>query len=207
MKLIKQEWVVIVALGDSLTVGFQSPIGYGVVQDHPYTMRLESLIRSHFEKTGKNILGITVVNSGINGDSTDGMIARFPWSVEAEKPTHVIIWGGINDMSSGRPLEYIMENLARLYEYTIKIGAQPIACTLTGIKGPSQANDAIRSLNQRIVHHCDENDILVADLYSSTIDLEGTLDQKYSNDGVHLSNLGYDAVSDALFSEVFENIL
>jgi len=207
LKLNEHEWVVIVALGDSLTVGFQSSIGYGVVQDHPYTMKLESLIRNHVEKTGKNKLGITIVNRGINGDSTDGMIARFPWSVEAEKPTHVLIWGGINDMSSSRPLEHIMENLSRLYELTLEIGALPIACTLTGIRGPSRANDVIRTINQMIVKHCQEKNILLADLYSSTIDSEGTLDQKYSNDGVHLSNLGYDAVADALFTEVFEKIM
>jgi acyl-CoA thioesterase-1 len=205
--LIEQEWVVIVALGDSLTVGFQSPFGYGIVQDHPYTMRLESLIRNHIEKTGINKHGVTIVNRGINSDSTDGMIARFPWSVKAEKPTHVIIWGGINDMSSGRPLEKIMENLSRLYEFTIDLGALPIACTLTGISGPSQANDAIQTLNQLIIQHCQENNILFADLYTATIDSEGALDQKYSNDGVHLSNLGYDVVADALFTEVFEKNL
>ena len=207
MKLIEQEWVVIVALGDSLTVGFQSPFGYELVQDHPYTMRLESLIRNHIEKFEKNKLGVTIVNRGINGDSTDGMIARFPWIVEAEKPTHVIIWGGINDMSSGSSLEKIMENLSRLYEFTTELGALPIACSLTGIGGPSRANDAIRTLNQRILHHCKENNIIFADLYAATIGSKGSLNQKYSNDGVHLSDLGYDAVADALFTEVFENIL
>ena len=207
MKLIEQEWFVIVALGDSLTVGFQSPMGYGVIQDHPYTMRLESLVRNHIEKSEKNKKGVTIVNRGINGDSTDGMIARYPWSVKAEKPTHVIIWGGINDMSSGRRLEKIMDNLSRLYEFTTELGALPIACTLTGIRGPPRANDAIRTLNQRIVHHCKENSIIFADLYSATINSEGSLDQKYSNDGVHLSNLGYDAVADIIHSEVFEKIM
>jgi len=203
--LIEQEWVVIVALGDSLTVGFQSPIGYRMVEDYPYTTRLESLIRNHVAKSGEKKPGVSIVNRGINGDSTDGMIARFPWSVEAEKPKYVIIWGGINDMYSGRTLEHIMTNLSKLYKNSQKIDAQPIACTLTGIRGPTQVNETIRTLNQKIIQHCKENCILFADLFSATLDSEGSLDQKFSNDDVHLSNLGYDVVADTLFTEVIEN--
>jgi lysophospholipase L1-like esterase len=202
-----QEWIVIVALGDSLTVGFKSPYGYGFEQNHPYTMRLETLVRDHIQRRGEQSLGVTVVNRGINGDSTDGMIARFQYSVAAEKPTYVIIWAGINDLSSGRTLEYIIGNLSKLYNSTLEIGAHPVACTLTGIRGPSQANDTIRTLNQKIIQHCEKNGISYADLYNATIDKNGSLDQKHSNDGVHLSNSGYNAVADTIFNEIFKKKL
>ncbi len=77
----------IVCLGDSLTYGYMLPR----------------------KKAWPNLLSeITtyrVVNKGVNGDTTAGMLSRFQTDVVAEKPSKLIIMGGTNDFSNG--LDYI----------------------------------------------------------------------------------------------------
>lgn len=63
----------IVCIGDSLTEG------YGLDKNMAWPALLQ------------NRLNITVVNSGISGDTTSGMLARFYPDVIQHRPTHVII--------------------------------------------------------------------------------------------------------------------
>lgn len=66
----------IVCIGDSLTEGYQMDL----------SKRWTDVLQ---EK-----LDIEIINSGICGDTTGGMLARFKEMVIDHKPTHVIIMGG-----------------------------------------------------------------------------------------------------------------
>ncbi|GAF73810.1 unnamed protein product, partial [marine sediment metagenome] len=70
--------LVFVALGDSLTSGFQPydpsrPLEYGI----PYTDFLDNLIITELSKRGTEDMDVYVVNLGMNGDTTRGMLGRF----------------------------------------------------------------------------------------------------------------------------------
>ena len=45
-----------------------------------------------------NHLGVPVVNTGISGDTTAGMLARFTVDVVPQKPNIAILMGGTNDL-------------------------------------------------------------------------------------------------------------
>lgn len=68
-------------LGDSLTAGFGVPQG----TEWCSLLALE--------------LGIEIINRGISGDTTAGMLARLDTDVIVHKPSHLIIMGGTNDLS------------------------------------------------------------------------------------------------------------
>lgn len=60
------------------------------------------------------IAGLPVVNAGVGGNETRDMIARFETDVLAKRPSHLLIWGFINDYSRNRPDKY--PEVARLIE-------------------------------------------------------------------------------------------
>src|SRR6202158_3336365 len=79
----------IVALGASNTYG------KGVERNQAYPAQLEAILRAKG-------LGVQVVNAGINGDTTEGMLGRLDEAVP--NGTSAVIWQpGGNDRRKGRP--------------------------------------------------------------------------------------------------------
>ncbi|MDX1409252.1 MAG: GDSL-type esterase/lipase family protein [Saprospiraceae bacterium] len=98
----------IACMGDSLTEG------YGIDLSQRWTDLLAADI------------GIEVFNSGISGDTTAGMLARFKPMVIDLNPTHCIIMGGTNDVSHGLPIEIIISNIRAMTRYARHYGIQSI---------------------------------------------------------------------------------
>ncbi len=103
----------IVILGDSLTAGL------GLSQEEAYPARLEAKLRS----AGQN--EVTVVNAGVSGDTTAGGLRRLAW-VLRQKPTHLVVALGANDMLRGLKPEETEKNLLLLIEQIKKAGAKPV---------------------------------------------------------------------------------
>jgi len=198
-------WVTFVALGDSLTAGFTSPAGYLGPRYYPYTVALEVLIRHRLSQSCG--FRVVVVNKGVDGDSTDGMLERFGRSVAPEEPDYVILWAGINDLYAGRDLQRIAGNVEELAERTVQVGAVPIHCAVTPVEGSPHINERIRELNALIREHCEEKGFPYVDLYAATAGPDLRLDPRYSDDGVHLSREGYGVVAAAIYEEAVKGIL
>lgn len=197
-----------VALGDSLTVGFQSPdVFLPGREEFPYTSLLEVILSSELPKKNLSNVEVSFVNAGMMGDTTRGMLERFEAHVASEEPDYVLVWGGINDLYMLQPPEAVFGNLKRIYGRTREIGAEPIACTVTSVLGDEGMVTRIRELNELIKGHCEENGIPVADLFSATNDEAGRLRETFSSDGVHLSYAGYHRVAYAIYHQVIEPIL
>lgn len=182
---------VVVALGDSLTAGYRMRDPYAIDPRAPYPAQLETLLREKFR--GKK--QAFVVNAGVNGESTEGMLWRFSLAVIAEKPDAVIVWGGINDLGAARNPEQVMGNLAKLYESCREIGATPVACTLTPTR---RTSPNMRRLNDMISAHASEKGLILADLFPGLADTEGNLRQEYSDDSAHLTQAGYRRVAEII---------
>jgi len=69
-----------VCLGDSLTEGTEVPTGHA------------------WPALVANALNLDVINCGIGGDTTQGMLSRFYPEVVVTKPAFVFIMGGTNDL-------------------------------------------------------------------------------------------------------------
>ena len=89
----------IVCIGDSLTAG------YGV-QTHQRWSHLLSCD-----------LNIDVINSGISGDTTAGMLARFHEMAIKHNPSHIIITGGTNDLFLNLSDNIIVSNILAMTRY------------------------------------------------------------------------------------------
>ena len=178
--------VLIVALGDSLTAGYIDPM-----RRMPYTHILEELI--------KREIGVeaTIINAGVPGDTTEGMLMRFEADVHAYKADYAIIWGGINDLYLGRSPREVVANLLELYRRCKAVAITPIGCTLTPTRFEA-LNKLVREVNEDLSRRCLDEGVSIADLYSILVDGDGLLDQRFSSDGVHLNPAGYRAVAEAL---------
>jgi acyl-CoA thioesterase I len=94
-RLASGEPLTIVAIGSSSTAGAgaSSP-------DASYPSRLAVELKQRFP-----LQDITVLNSGVNGDETDQMMARFETGVYAAHPQLVLWQVGTNSVLRDRPLE------------------------------------------------------------------------------------------------------
>lgn len=94
------EPLTILALGDSLTAGYELPQGQGFAP---------VLERTLTEKG----YAVRVVDGGVSGDTSAGGLARLDW-MTAEVPDVAIVELGANDALRGQPPAETQENLARI---------------------------------------------------------------------------------------------
>lgn len=87
----------LLVFGDSLVAGYSLP------PDASYPAQLEKALKAR----GVNA---TLLNAGVSGDTTAAAASRLDWAL-ADKPTHVIVELGANDMLRGLPPEQARANL------------------------------------------------------------------------------------------------
>lgn len=100
----------VVAFGDSLTSGHRLP------KTESYPAELERRLRSEG-------LPYTVVNHGVNGDTTAGGVRRLA-DVLAEQPHILIVAFGANDGLRGVPVPQVRANLEKIIETAQSRGAR-----------------------------------------------------------------------------------
>ena len=97
-----------VCIGDSLTEGTDIPTGH----------TWPALVA--------NALGIDVINCGIGGDTTTGMLSRFYPEVVDTKPAFVFIMGGTNDLWWNWEVNTILGNLFSMIVQARHYGIAPV---------------------------------------------------------------------------------
>lgn len=209
-RMTKVKKILVVAFGDSLTVGYQparpsSPLP----KSTPYTEPLKKVVDEALEKTGKlRIINVTFYNKGVTGELTADMLWRLDGDVISMKPNYTIILGGTNDLGWAVEPKDIMENLAQMYERTSSKGIEVIACTVPSIIGPETYVKPRLELNESIRDYCFENEILCVDLFSATADPKTRiLDKKYSSDGLHMNTAGYLKMAETIFNQAFTKLI
>jgi lysophospholipase L1-like esterase len=110
----------VLAFGDSITYG----VGAGGFEPQPSLTYPEDLARQ---------TGLTVVRSGVPGETTDRGLARLPWVLEQERPALVILEHGGNDFLGGRPEADTEKNLTAMVQACQQAGAQVL---LLGVPQP-----------------------------------------------------------------------
>lgn len=98
----------IVCLGDSLTYGL------GVRRSKVWT------------KLSQDKLGIEIINEGISGDTTGGMLSRYNSSVYDRRPEAVLIMGGVNDFIAGAELGVVKANIMAMSHQSVAKYIDPI---------------------------------------------------------------------------------
>lgn len=143
-------------------------------------------------------LGIEVINSGISGDTTGGMLARFQTMVLDHQPSHVIIMGGTNDLSYDLPNNLIFSNITAM----IRLARHNNILPVVGIPVPVyfDENDeengiclGLKSLSQRMMIFQKELRQLVVEDGFPMIDFaEGMTEDLFLKDKVHPNEKGHE---------------
>ena len=126
----------IVALGDSLTVG-ENEFEVSDSDEHvSYPKHLELLAQQYLNShTPQSDRKVKVVNKGISGELTQGMLGRFSRDVVAERANCVIILGGTNDIGWNLDPKTIARNLGTMYDDALNSDIIPVACAIPSILG------------------------------------------------------------------------
>ena len=120
--------VSIVALGDSLTAGYQLPAAEA----------FPNVLQARLRADG---FSVEVANAGVSGDTTAGGLARLDWSVP-DGTDLVIVELGANDMLRGAPPADAAQALSRITE---RLQARKIVVVLTGMRSIGNWGDSYRA--------------------------------------------------------------
>jgi acyl-CoA thioesterase-1 len=196
----------VVALGDSLTVGFQS---YGLNEDMekstPYTDLLIDRVSRDFPS---DFLSIEIINKGVVGQLSEQMLVRFDSDVIRLSPRVVIILGGSNDLGWGLAPREILRNLSKMYMLSLENKIVPIACTVPSILGYDEGIPPRILFNKLLQEHCREIGIPCVDVFRATLDqATSRLALRYSTDGLHLSSEGYRKMGVVIYEEGLRPVL
>lgn len=121
----RAEPVTIVALGDSLTAGFQLAPGAGFPEQLQQTLRTKGY-------------DVTVTDAGVSGDTTSAGLARIDWSV-GEDADAVILELGANDALRGLDPETTRANLTAILD---RLQERGLPVLLTGMLAPPNLGEA-----------------------------------------------------------------
>jgi len=140
----------IIAFGDSLTVGYQSPTDdEEFPQPVPYTTFLSKKVEELLRKRAAGFR-VEFLNEGIVGELTDDMVDRFGHDVVGPRPDAVIILGGSNDLGWGMEPSSVAENLGGMYDEALNNGIRPVACTVPSVRGYDEGIQPRLQLNRLI---------------------------------------------------------
>jgi len=195
----------IVALGDSLTVG---ETGFSDSDESvSYPKYLETLTKQHLT-SGQSGVEVNVLNRGINGDLTSGMLERFSRDVVDEKADYVVILGGTNDLGWGFDPAIIAHNLTTMYDTALNKGIAPVACSVPSILGFDALIPPRLQLNRMIRTEAEKRSVPFVDFFTATADPQtNRLSEDYSADGLHLNTKGYQQMGKYIFDKWLRALL
>ncbi len=157
----------ILAFGDSLTAGYGADSG----EDYPSRLTV--------------VLGTTVLNAGVSGDTTEAALARLDPDVLSHDPRIVIVGLGGNDYLRGVPISVTEANLRTINARIQSAGAMVV---LLGFKFPSLNSD-YGQMYERVAR--DQGCLLVAGV------LRGILtDPSLKSDEIHPNARGYQLMAE-----------
>ncbi len=137
-------------------------------------------------------LNIEVINCGINGDTTTGMLSRFEHLIETHNPTHAIITGGTNDLWFGLKDEQIISNIYAM----VQLAKHKEVKSIIGIPTPffnlnelnfvqENFSECIRSFKNTLIGFCTSEGF-------SYIEFSNNLFQgHFLEDGLHPNHKGH----------------
>jgi acyl-CoA thioesterase-1 len=165
-----KQGAVILAFGDSLTVG------YGVNKEQSYPSILGQL--SAFK----------VINAGVSGETTALGLKRLEAVLEKHQPQLLILFEGGNDILQKVPLETIQQNLAQMIELA---QAKHISVLLIGIPEKKLFGDT-EPLYEELADLYKiplEGDIVATLMTRASM----------KSDFVHFNALGYQTLAEAIY--------
>jgi len=172
---------------------------------------------SDFFRINEFFHGKYVINRGIGGDTTDGVLKRMPESVYDLSPSKVFILIGTNDLAHGKSEEYIVGNISAIIS-GIRKNCPDASIYLESIYPVSssrdkkikrlyigrRSNDKIMRINQSLEKLAGEHGAKYIDVFSRLTGKDGNIRLEYTVEGLHLTVKGYGAAAEVLRPYVME---
>ncbi len=134
-----------------------------------------------------------VVNRGISGDITEGILNRLETVVKV-KPRYCFFMGGINDFVKGISFDITVGNsiaiINRLNDNGIRPVIQSVIYTGYNYDGQKEINLLASRINEVMKKFAINNNIYFLDL-NNYLSEGGLLNPDYTYDGLHLNAKGY----------------
>ncbi|MBJ6367813.1 GDSL-type esterase/lipase family protein [Snuella sedimenti] len=141
-----------------------------------------------------------VINRGISGDVTDGILFRLK-EVTSSSPSTIFLMIGTNDMARGKSIDYIMDGIKKIV-YQIKAQSKDTKIYLQSIlpinpnvgnkfSGHKNNHQKIIEANKQIKTLAKTYHLAYIDLHKSIRNGKKHLKPMYTYDGLHLSEEGY----------------
>lgn len=143
--------------------------------------------------------GKIILNRGIGGDNTFGVLARLEGVAKAA-PKKIFLGIGINDLSRNLPREVILSNYRRILDYLhvntpkTKIYIEsvlPLNEPLTTPEYLKNKKDSILLLNTGIQQIAKEYNVTYINLHEIFADENGDLKKELTADGIHVKPQAY----------------
>ena len=147
-----------------------------------------------------------LVNRGIGGDNTYGMLHRLPLYLESS-PRKIFIFAGINDISANYPVDDIFANFVAMVKM---IQEKAPECEIF-IQSPITPNTdvlayayiknkqaKVQELNTRLEQMCKNMGVTWVDIRPVLHNEKGEIKEEYTKDGIHLYPAAYEAWVDYL---------
>ena len=156
-------------------------------------------------------LKINVINSGIGGDTSGGLLSRFYPGVVQHRPDVVLIMGGTNDLWWNLEIKMIVANIfsmtcqAEHHDIVPLVGLPlPIvvekACEQEFAApegGYDNCTEKLASLAKTLARAAKQNDIVCLDFYHPFCDNSGSAMGKYFlDDGLHPNKDGHRQIAE-----------
>jgi hexosaminidase len=149
-----------------------------------------------------------ILNRGIGGDVTAGVLARMDEIVRHE-PSKLFICIGTNDLARGVEIPDIIANYHAILETVREASPETVIYVQSVLPVGEKVffghnNDKIKSLNEEIKKMCAKKQITYIDLHPLFAGPNGYLDSQYTNDELHLLGGAYLLWKDKIAQYVYE---
>jgi lysophospholipase L1-like esterase len=186
----------IVCLGDSLTYGFGAR---------------RSLV---WTKIAQDKLGMEIINEGVCGDTTSGMMGRFYNAVYAKNPAAVLIMGGVNDFIVGADIGIVKSNIMSMAHQSIAKYIDPIIGIPTKIYAENVRSDwaefsdfnkvaeELAEYRQWLIKFCNTFNFKYIDFYSELENKAGAKARDLYVDGLHFNEKGNEILAEIFVTAI-----
>ena len=177
--------VKIVALGDSLTAGYQVPAGAA------FPTRLEKALQAKGLK-------VEIANAGVSGDTASGGLARLAWSVP-DGTDAVIVELGANDMLRGIEPKVTRAAIEGILSQLQQRGIEVLLCGM--LAAPNFGPDYAHAFDAIYPELASAHNVVFYPFFLDGIAADSKLNQR---DGIHPTAAGIEAIVTRIMPKVEE---
>lgn len=173
----------VICIGDSITYGYPFGSEYSWVN-----------------LGAKKVMNVTVMNKGINGDTSEGVVGRFTKDVINHHPNYVLITIGTNDTWRGITKDNYVKNLQKIYRLAKSANINMII----GLPIPaidSHIEENLIPIRSWLKSFSTEHDLITIDFFSKFKSFDEDMEELYT-DSLHPSKQGY-----KVMGELFANLI